>query len=809
MAVRAITEDSQGRLWVGGPQLFSIDESGHATEFPLPQTAGEHSVSAILQTADGTLWLGMPSGLASMQHGRIEFSGSIHATVRALLQASNGALWIGTVGEGLWTYEQGRFKRVQSPGMLPSESILSLLQDHFGQIWIGTQAGLVRLEQSPLGLVSLPNVTDRGSETVTGDSAGNIWVAAHKVYMIQGQQIREVNFGLPNLNVRMLHHASDGAVWLGTENQGVFRIMRGHSTRFSAPDQLANNSVRALLESHDGRMWIATEDGVSFVENGAVTNLREKDGLAYSSTRALLEDSAGAVWIGTDHGLSVWESGHFVGNEATRTLAREKVWTIFQDRQGSLWFGTREHGLFRYSHGALLRYTTERGLPTNSIYKILQDKAGTFWISGPNIIFSLQENEMETSAAPVSPLNPVLYAIPSDGVQMYGGLEPAGYVAQDGTVWFPSNRGLAHIAAAKARSSTWAPQIWSMSDDGYQEPLHSPSPGSLSSGRVSYRLVAMYLRPQDALRFRYRIDGIDPTWTQIKPDELLTYTNLRPGRYRLRVQAIDFATTGAVSEKSVDFYKAPHLYQTWWFYVLCFVGLGLLIWVLYRYRLRQVRSRFNAVLEERARLAREMHDTVIQSCTGLSVLLEAIQNADSNVEEQRELLSYARELTSSTVNQARQAVWTVRHGPETLVDLSAEFHNISEQVRHDHDAVQVEVESADAIRLPASIAHELLMAVRESVYNALQHSGTKRVLLRSRLTEDELAIEIRDYGVGMSSKTYMNVEDGHYGIIGMQERVKRIGGEFQLTSIPGDGTQVQIRVARATAFYNAARTVEA
>jgi ligand-binding sensor domain-containing protein/signal transduction histidine kinase len=802
-AVHSILEDHEGRLWIGGAELISIAPDGHQEEYPLPGRPADRSVTTLLETSDRTLWVGMPRGLATVTRGQVHTARELSAPVRALLRDRDGMLWIGTEGGGLWTLKGPMLKRIQSPGMLPSETILSLLQDQLGQTWIGTRAGLVRLEKSPLLLVSIPNSSDHGAETVTGDNFGHIWVAARHVYSVQGNAAREVDYGIRNLDVHSIYHSHDGAIWLGTEDRGVYRVYRSHVDHYSAPQQLPNNNVRAFMERTNGEIWVATEDGVSVLGRDQPLKLKEGDGLAYASARTILEDKEGTIWIGTDRGLSAWRAGHFLPNDATRALSQEKIWSILEDRQGTLWFGSREHGLFRYKGGSILRYSTERGLPTNSIYKILQDKSGTFWVSGPNIIFSLQESELESTAESTSPLNPVLYAIPSDGVQMYGGQEPAGWLAPDGTVWFPSNRGLAHISVSPAPSISWVPRIWQLSEEGYTEPIPNLLRIPAAQNKISFRLMAVYLRPQDALRFRYKIDGIDSAWTQIKPDELVTYTNLKHGHYRMRLQAIDFATVGAISERIIDIDKPPYYYQTWWFYLFCIANAGLLVWLVYSFRLRQVRSRFNAVLQERARLAREMHDTVIQGCTGLSVLIEAILNADSDEKERHELLAYARELTSSTVNQARQAVWTVRHRPESTIDIHSELRSIAEQTRRDHRSIHVSLELRENVSLPSSIAHELIMTVRESLYNAIQHSSTDRILVSSWCDGEELKLSVQDYGVGISSETHGIGEEGHYGIVGMRERMKRIGGNFDLQSQQGIGTKVTISVACSRAFKRA------
>ncbi|WP_245817980.1 sensor histidine kinase [Granulicella rosea] len=652
----------------------------------------------------------------------------------------------------------------------------------------------MRLENSPVTFIPLPEVKDRGFETISGDSAGHLWVAAQKLFEIEDGNVRPFAKGFANLNVRTIYRAHDGALWVGTEGGGVRRIADGDSRSYTAPAQLTSNSIRSFMETRGGQMWIATEDGVSVVDETGVHRLAEASGLVYSSTRSLLEAHDGTIWIGTDRGLSAWKNGQFVSNTATQSLAKERVWSILQDHQGALWFGTREHGVYRMREGSIDHFTADEGLPTNSIYKILQDRQGMFWLSGPNVIFSVTEDEMDVRSSSRVALTPLVYVNPSEGVQMYGGVEPAGYLAPDDTVWFPSNRGIAQVKPTKSRPAAWAPgvMVFQIGDDGHAISLRHKTSIPAEMLRVSFRLSAVYLRPQESLRFRYKLDGFESKWTEGRPDTVATYTNLRPGTYHLIVQIIDLSLPGSITQDSFQLDKAPFFYQTRTFYLCCALFIVVVGWLLYRLRLRQMRLRFDAVLDERARLAREMHDTVIQGCTGISALLEAAEGcAESPRTESAELLNHARELTVDTINQARQAVWAMRHGPEADVDLIDAMHDLARQTMSEHKAIQVRTDAAGSMLLPASVAHEVIMVMRESVYNAIQHSGSTEVMLTIHARRESIVLDIVDFGCGLDADLDSCIDAGHYGILGMRERLKRIGGTLELVTAPGKGTTVR------------------
>jgi len=801
IAVHSISEDREGNLWVGGSQLIAIDPHGNAKVFTLPGDYSKNRVKRILQTSDGTVWVGTVGGLQRMVNGRFEPLSPIHATVRSLLQTSDGTLWIGTIGGGLWTLRGGQLSQLRKAGLLPSDTVLTMLQDDNGQIWIGTQAGLVRLSSTPVGLVTLPNGGDPDFETISGDDQGNVWVAAHGLFLIKNGLAGPVTFPeLGQLSIRNIYRARDGALWLGTDGSGAFRLDGGSVRHLSAPGELTNNFIRGFLQAHDGAVWIATDEGVSRVAGNDVRKFTEASGLAYFSTRCLLEDRSGGVWIGTDRGVSFWKDGVFQHNAATAALAREKVWSILQDRQKVLWFATRDDGLFRYSDGQVRQYTMAQGLPSNGIYEILQDRRGVFWITGPDTIASIGEAEMDHGAeSGERTLSVTAYTMPfgADGAQLYGGRQPAGWLAHDNTLWFPTSRGAAYIKTSRIAKQGTGPRavVSQLSEDGRSVPL---SPGlKVSAGvtRLSLSFSAVLLRAQTGIHFRYRLEPLEHNWNTTRAEDTATYTNLAAGHYRFRVQAVDGAAPQEISEVEFDFTKAPYFYQTWWFYTLVLLLLTAAIWGIYRLRVRQMRNRFHAVLAERSRLARELHDTVIQGCTGISALLEAIASSEER-QPHGELLEYARHQARATIDEARQAVWDMRHD-EKEVDLLEAMRSLAEQTTREHGSAVTLHCATESLRLGTSAAHELLMTVREAVYNAVQHSGTERIEMSAERHRDDVTIRIADFGCGFDSGAAPGAEDGHFGVLGMRERMKRLGGRLELKSSLGAGTIITLRIRHA------------
>lgn len=791
LAVHGMAEDRDGTIWVGGSRLLSI-EGGRIHLQVLPGPYSSNRVKTILQTTDGTIWVGTVGGLERLVHGRFERASNINSTVRTLKQTSDGTLWIGTIGGGLWTYKDQSFSRLD--GLLPSNTVLVVLEDESHQIWIGLQDGLVRLSRTPVRVVPLPGGSDADFETISGDGANRLWVVASQVYRIVDGTATPFRFDkLANVKVRNIFRDKAGAIWIGTDGSGIYRIRSTDVLHYSAPKELTNNFIRAFLETRHGDIWVATDEGVNRITADRVQKLGMKEGLVYFSTRSLVEDAAGDVWIGTDQGLSHWHGDRFVQDTATEALQHEKVWSICEDADGALWFGTRDHGIFLYRGGTLSHFTTVDGLVSNSIYQILEDRQRRLWLSGPNTISSFRQFPPNRDAPAEMPhLSVSTYALPygAEDAQMYGGRQPAGYLDPNGGVWFPSSKGAMHVVLNDdAIPSPPHVVIEKVILDGREIPVDEPLNLPSHMARLEFQFAPLSLRSQTGIRYRYKLERFDKAWIYPATDHSASYTNLPTGDYKFLVEAFEAGNPSAVSQAHIDFSKDPYLWQKWWFIVLCIASLWIVIWAIYRARIHQVRLRFKAVMDERSRLAREMHDTVIQGCTSVSALLEAIASTQSGTSRTHDdLLRHARSQVQMTITEARNTVWNLRHEEVVPLSLLDSINAI---------ATQTTVESGipisiDVVGEPTPVAgfilRELLMVVREAMYNAVRHASPTAIGISVAFDPAALTVVIEDDGTGFFSDQVP--AEGHYGITGMKERLQRVGGSLTVDSMPGSGTRV-------------------
>jgi signal transduction histidine kinase/streptogramin lyase len=735
----------------------------------------------------------------SAQFERVE---GIKGTVRVLKQTSDGSLWIGMIGQGIRFRTGDKFAAMTAPDSLPSNTVLNVFEDDEQNLWIGTQAGMLRLTRTPVRIVPLPEAADSDFGTIYPDRDGTLWVVSTDVFRLRNGVAEPYRFPqLGHIAVRNVYRDRSGALWVGTDGDGVVRLQDKRMMKLTMKEGLVNNFIRAMLQTRDGSMWIATDEGVSHWTPHGFTNYQMRDGLSYFSTRALLEDRNGDIWIGTERGLNHLRAGKFIHDDVTDALSQEKIWAIHEDSDGGLWFGTRNDGLYRWKQNRLAHYTTSQGLASNSIYQILEDSRGNFWMSGPNGISLLNRYELDKAAGnPAQHLSLTLYGI-SDEVettQIYGGRQPSGCLDSQGDVWFPSNKGPIHILRTAPSSLPLPPVVINeVLVDGRRVSADSAIMIAPGSGRLEVSYSPIMLHSQDGVRFRYMLEGFDKDWTDASFRRVASYTNLPAGSYTFHVAAFEVNNPRAVSMASLVIVQKPHFYYTFWFVACCVVIAVALIVGIYRFRLWQVKMRFEAVLDERSRLAREMHDTVIQGCASVSALLEALTSLNHSDDRlTNDLLEHARTQVRTTIDEARQTVWNLRQQKPSENMLGTALQRMAEQIGKE-SGVPVSLElGGKPFVLNQNATHELMMIAREAVYNAVLHGKPSEIDLKVFFARNDLTLEVRDNGVGFDPAVIQPNHSRHYGLVGMKERVQALGGRFQLESTLGKGTHLRIQIPR-------------
>ena len=670
LSVHAITQDRNGAMWVGGSSLVRI-LAGKAQVYRIPFRRQSQRIKSILQTTDGTIWVGAVSGLYRVAGDRLEPVPQIRRTVRVLRQTHDGTLWIGSIGSGLYSI-RSKGEPVLFAGGPPSKSILNLYEDREGNLWIGSQIGMERLSRSAMSLLPLPGSPDADFGSVFVDRDGSIWACSTSLYRERdGVMRKEVLRGLGGVTIRNLLRAADGSLWVGTEGWGVFRLSASAIEHYTTAQGLSNDFIRVMLQDRDGSLWVGTDGELNHIVAGRVTILHIPSPV---SVMALLQDRNGDLWVGSFSGLFKLHEGHWVSAPLTAALRDTTIWALHQDEDGTIWVGTNR-GLYRENGNTVTAVTTAQGLPSHFVGQILEDKKGGLWVNGLSEVARLSLAELRALAeGRLSRVSPRIYPVSQelDSAEIYNGIQPSGAFSPDGELLYPSNKGLVRIQPELQTALPAFPIIvQSITVDGRAVPVAGEITLGASTSRTEITFAPALLGPQERIRLRYRLDGFDSEWQEAGTDRTAVYTSLPAGRYRFEVQAFESGVESPVAELTFPMHKLAPFYVRPWFILLLLVLVVAIVFLLHYLRLRRMRERFAAVLEERTRVAREMHDTVIQGCSTVSVLLEASDSMQGDEQAATELTGLARQQIQNTIREARQAILDLRQpstDEENLVD---------------------------------------------------------------------------------------------------------------------------------------------
>lgn len=809
-AVQILT-DKQQRVWVGTQAGLLTVSGGMIVPAICREERMTAAVKGLYRTTDGTAFTIDAKGISEIRNGcRLQNRLARDVSITAVREARDASVWVGTLGEGVIRYVDGKPQKFTAPSVLPDNAVTAVFEDRSQDIWIGTQDGLALLSRTPLTTIDASaGLADNHVTAVSADFQGaagtdKVWIAtwSGQMYRIVGGI--PIPFPLPGVDLRefkphTMLEDTKGVLWLGSYNAGVTRLNRGVVTHFGMKEGLRTNAIRQFYEDEHGHIWFATGSGMTLWDGKSIRNYYLNDGLSYPSVRCVAPNPGGGFLIGTDGGLNLVQNDRFVSVPAFAALRQEKIWSILPDPDGTLWLGTRGDGLIRLRNGRITRYTTSEGLISNAIFKILDDGKGKLWLSSPAGVSSVLREELNTADGRPGTLHAVPYGT-TDGMltsEMSGSLQPAGARSGSGALWLPSLKGVVRIDPSALPGRAVMPVlIEQVVADGRVMPLYGTIEIPSGPGKLDIDYTACFLSAPGRLSFQYKLEGFDDRWISALRTRSAAYTNLAPGKYRFVVRATDATFPLHFTEAAVNLDLLPAFYRTTWFFGLCGLILILCVFAGSRIYARQTKSRYALLLAERTRLAREMHDTVIQGCVGVSTLLEAagrMQRSDPSGAST--LVDSARHHIRATLEEARHAVWDLRSpvagdtGVRSLMDLA---RRLGTEKSID---VDTEVIGGDVVH-DLELDRTLLLVGREALRNAVTHGHPGHILVRVEFRALDVELVVKDNGVGFDPENVASDSEGHFGILGMRERVEQLGGSLTLSRNQGMTVIARIPVGR-------------
>ena len=837
---------------------FSWDTSVATHRVAEPNSA----VITIAESVDGKIWLGtQDKGLFYMRGNKVSAVGSerLSRTITCLLPLESGELWIGTE-KGVFKPNGANLTQTGVPSSLPHTKVFAMIRDRDTNIWLGTSDGLFRVNGKEVSRYEGGSGINAPITALFEDREGNLWVGRAGDI----ERLRDSTF--VSYPVSEKGSVGGGPIYVGQGGQAWFAPFKGglHRLRQVAGESVTNAGLSAdvVYSLTGGRndLWIGRQrGGLTHVlyDNGsfATKTYTEADGLAQNSVFAVHESRDGTIWSGTlSGGVSELRNGHFTTYTAARGLASDTVSSIADGTDGTMWFGT-PNGLSAMTASGWKTYTLRDGLPSSDVNCLLFDSSGVLWIGTAAGLGFLTGNHLKVPRGVPHSLEEPIFGMAEDGngwlwittaghvlrvrrssltrdalseadIREYGledellgteGIRRYRSVVTDsqGNIWLSTNRGISVANAIRATvdSAPALVHIDAVLVDGTTVDTEGVIRLSAKTQRATFRYVGLSLANSERVRYRYRLEGFDSEWSEPTTNREVTYGNLGAGKYRFRVIASNsgglWSELWSGSEAAVRFEVEPSLWQTRWFRI-SFVAITLLsVLCAHRLRLYQLTQQFNMRLEERAnertRIARDLHDTMLQSFQGVMLKFYALSYILDRPAEARQTLEGLVVEVRQAITEGREAVQGLRSSTFISNDLARALTTLGQKLAAEQDAqnraaFQVEVER-ETRELHPILRDEVYRIASESVRNAFRHSGAVRIEVEIRYDDRQFRVRIRDNGKSIDPKV---LEDdgriGHYGLPGMRERAKLVGGKLAVWSELNSGTETELTIPASLAY---------
>ena len=746
--------------------------------------------------------------------------------VKAACEDRDGNLIVGLLNQGVfWFDARGHATHICDTNGLANNSVLSLVVDSDGSLWVGLDGGGPM--DRPLNRVtrSIFNLLDSSAglvvQSICEDDKGGLWFSPKDndfCYWKDGGTTRVGStFGTFGkfFNPKAVLVDANQRVWAATMGVNLFRLEGNVFGPAPGVAGVLNPEISALYQGHDGRLWVGTQGGLACWNENEWQTFTTSNGLSANIIRAIADDAGGNVWVGTEHGgLNLLHDGKVTAFQKINGCPSDNISCLHMDSDGVLWIGTIGNGLVRLSRGQWKHYTTKNGLAGNSIDYLIEDGEGFLWIGSNAGLMRVRKKDLDDFAPGSLDLLSCRGYDQKDGLpatECTYGSQPAACRTREGVLWFPTIAGMVSVNPSEIQPNTNPPPVVIEEVLVDQQPqntngLRTPPLESVTvpAGRENLEIhyTSLNLAAAGRTLFRFQLGGYQTNWTVAGKDRLARYVNLPHGNYRFQVQARNEDGIWNQTGASLEVIVLPPFWQEWWFRAAVAGGLlGILIAAVHFISTQKLHRQLaglrqqQALEKERARIARDIHDQVGASLTQLSLLGEMMQ-ADKNSPGEAE--THARQISQTARETARELdeiVWTVNPSNDTLDGLinyicknAGEYLAVA-GVRYRLDA--------PAQLPPAAISpearHNVFLAAKEAVTNVVRHARASEAWLRLRLAPRSFTLEIEDNGRGPAG-LHEKAAGSRNGLRNMRKRMEDIGGEFFIGPGQQGGTLVRLTV---------------
>ena len=862
----SLGEDGGGNVWAGAHTGLWRTKPGPLKHYPVPVTPPE--VGALVEGDNGALLLATDDGIKQLVHGKVEAypipAVGQQFTPSSLLRDRDGGLWIGTSDRGLLHVYQGRTDQFALSDGLSGDDVQSLFEDREGNIWVATIGGMDRFRDLAVPPISVKQgLSDAGVMSVLAARDGGVWLstvdglnrwddgqitiyrklgarlsahAAQRRLPSQDRQeaVREIaDSGLPREGSSSLFQDDHGRIWVVTP-AGTAYFEHG---RFIPVAAMPGGFVNSIVQDRTGDLWISDQTkGLFHLRGQRVVELIPWARLGRNRSPSVLvpDPAQGGLWIGSwQDGVAYFKDGQVRSSYGGADgLGEGRVNGLKLDPDGTLWAAT-EGGLSRLKNGRIATLTSKNGLPCDTVHEVVEDDDRSFWLYTACGLVRIARPELDSWTGTVDTGSKRTIQVTvfddSDGVRSHAGtygFGPRVAKTKDGKLWFLPLDGVSLVDPHHLTFNNLPPPVHIEKVTADRKTYWQNSTGNAASHPrlpplvrdLSIDYTALSLVAPEKVHFRYKLEGQDPDWKEVVNDREVQYSNLAPRNYRFRVLACNNSGLWNEAGDFLDFSIAPAYYQTTWFRASCVAAFLALLGALYRYRLHQIAQEFNLRLEERVgertRIARELHDTLLQSFHGLMLRFQGAQNLlPSRPADAHQVLESALDDAGQAITEARDAVQNLRSSTVVTSDLAQAIRALGEELEAHHTSDAASQEPATMSVSVEGTPQDLDPILRDEVYriagealrNAFLHARARRIEVEIQYGERQLQVRVRDDGIGIDPSMVDKGRSGHYGLPGMRERAERIGGQLSVWSGRGAGAEVELRVPGSIAYRALAR----
>ncbi|HEX6133603.1 MAG TPA: two-component regulator propeller domain-containing protein [Longimicrobiales bacterium] len=827
--VISITADAGGRLWVNTNRGVLTIEGGDAATARWRAVPAEGPAGMLLQDRAGAYWYRLPREMARESEGALGIVAVPSGWT--MVEDPGGGYWIGTVNDGASYFDvqdgTPRLHRYPLPDGRVAFRVQSAHVDREGNVWLGTNAdGLLRARRKLFTTYTSEHGLSHDVATaVFGDASGTMWVAtncggvnaidaARRVIRISNPRSPRDPDGDPC--VFALAQDSAGTVWQGSYGGGVTALPRVEGRPQRVVTGLPDSVVLALYASRSGTLWVGMRTGgLAAVEGGRVRAVyTTADGLADNGIRTIHETRDGALWVGTIGGLSRFGEGRFTTYTAADGLSAGHVRAIHEDPDGTLWIGTYGGGLNRFRDGRFTAIGMQHGLGDDVVSAILEDDADNFWMSGNRGIYRVSRAQLNAFAdGRLDHVHSVMYGR-ADGLrnpETNGGFQPAGWKDTRGHLWFPTVEGVSVVDPARALSNdrALAVAVEEVVVDGASRAPEDVVVVGPGRPNLEFRYSGLSLAAPEHVSFRYRLEGYDGDWVNAGTRRVAYYPRLPAGTYRFRVDAANrdgvWGGTGAVLRLRV----VPPFWSAWWFRLAVVAGVIAIAVAVMRRRNAAVRADRSAKDEfsrqliasqehERRRLAGELHDGLGQELLIIRNRALLALRADGTDPRVHDQLQHIDEMVTRSLGSIRELAHNLTPHQLDHLGVTAALQAMVESVAETSGLeLHAAIDRIDGL-LPLESEINLYRIVQEALNNVVRHSGARSAAVRVRREGSSVRVTITDEGIGFSlERDGRGRPIGGFGLSGIVERARILGGNLEVRSAPGQGARIELLLSVA------------